>query len=96
MPDRVLYSLGTAILQAGFQRGGALTIAGLATLLTNALPIAAGMLVFHEPFPSGWVGIVRIIAFAAVIGGAFLLSTRTKVAQARPTQAKPELAVSPT
>jgi hypothetical protein len=77
----VLYSLGTAILQAGFQRGGALTIAGLATLLTNALPIAAGMLVFHEPFPSGWVGVVRIIAFAAVIGGAFLLSTRTKVAQ---------------
>jgi hypothetical protein len=92
----VFYSVGTAVLQAGFQRGGALTIAGLATLLTNALPIAAGMLVFHEPFPSGWVGAVRIIAFAAVIGGAFLLSTRTKAAQAHPTRAEPELAVSPT
>jgi hypothetical protein len=92
----VFYSVGTAVLQAGFQRGGALTIAGLATLLTNAIPIAAGMLVFHEPFPSGWVGAVRIIAFAAVLGGAFLLSTRTKAAQPRPTRAEPELAVSPT
>jgi hypothetical protein len=92
----VFYSVGTVVLQAGFQRGGALTIAGLATLLTNALPIAAGMLVFHEPFPSGWVAAVRIIAFAAVIGGAFLLSTRTKAPQARPTRAEPELAVSPT
>jgi hypothetical protein len=77
----VFYLVGTAVLQAGFQRGSALTIAGLATLLTNALPIAAGMLVFHEPFPSGWVGAVRVIAFAAVIGGAFLLSSRTKMAE---------------
>jgi hypothetical protein len=92
----VFYAIGTAVLQAGFQHGSALTIAGLATLLTNALPIAAGMLVFHEPFPSGWVGAVRIIAFAAVIGGAFLLSSRTKVAKPRPARAEPELAVSPT
>jgi hypothetical protein len=92
----VFYAVGTAVLQAGFQRGSALTIAGLATLLTNALPIAAGMLVFHEPFPSRWVGAVRIIAFAAVIGGALLLSSRTKAAKPRPTRAEPELAVSPT
>ena len=50
------YAAGTAVLQAGFQRGGALTTAGLATLLTNALPIAAGMIVFNEPLPGGWVG----------------------------------------
>jgi hypothetical protein len=92
----LFYGIGTAVLQAGFQRGSALTIAGLATLLTNALPIAAGMLVFHEPFPGGWVGAVRIIAFAAVIGGAFLLSSRTKAAKPRPGPAQPELAVSPT
>src|SRR5438874_591447 len=36
------YALGTAFLQLGYQKGGALTVAGLATLLTNALPIAAG------------------------------------------------------
>ena len=92
----VFYSVGTAVLQAGFQRGGALTIAGLATLLTNALPIAAGMLVFNEPFPGGWLAAVRIIAFAAVIGGAFLLSTRSKKTQPGPTKAEPELAVSAT
>jgi len=92
----VFYAAGTAVLQAGFQRGGALTIAGLATLLTNALPIAAGMLIFNEPFPGGWVGAVRIIAFGAVIGGAFLLSTRTKGGQPRPAQEERELAVNPT
>jgi hypothetical protein len=92
----VFYAAGTAVLQAGFQRGGALTIAGLATLLTNALPIAAGMLIFNEPFPGGWVGAVRIIAFGAVIGGAFLLSTRTKGGQPRPAREEPELAVNPT
>jgi hypothetical protein len=91
----VFYAAGTAVLQAGFQRGGALMIAGLATLLTNALPIAAGMLVFHEPFPGGWIGATRILAFAAVIGGAFLLASRTKTAQAPSTGTEPELAVSP-
>jgi drug/metabolite transporter (DMT)-like permease len=74
----VFYSAGTAILQAGFQRGGALTTAGLATLLTSALPILAGMIVFHEPLPAGWVGAARIASFAAVIAGAVLLSSRTK------------------
>ena len=49
----VFYGAGTAVLQAAFQRGSALTTAGLSTLLTNALPIAAGMVLFHEPLPSG-------------------------------------------
>ena len=79
----VFYVAGTAVLQAGFQRGGALTTAGLATLLTNALPIAAGMTVFQEPLPAGWIGGVRILAFAAVIGGAVLLAARTKTADKR-------------
>lgn len=91
----VFYAVGTAVLQAGFQRGGALAIAGLATLLTNALPIAAGMLVFNEPFPGGWVAAARITAFGAVIGGAFLLSTRTNAAQPSPARAEPEPAVIP-
>ncbi len=74
----VYYAAGTAVLQAGFQRGGALTTAGLATLLTNALPIVAGMIVFNEPLPRGWVGAARIASFGAVIAGAVLLSSRTK------------------
>jgi drug/metabolite transporter (DMT)-like permease len=68
------YSLGTAFLQLGYQKGGALTVAGLATLLTNALPIAAGTVVLGEPVPSGAYGGVRIAAFAAVTLGAILLA----------------------
>jgi hypothetical protein len=54
------------------------------------------MLVFHEPYPGGWIGATRIVALAAVISGTFLLSSRTKTAQPRPTRTEPELAVIPT
>jgi hypothetical protein len=70
--------LGFAMETGGFalyQRGGALTVAGLATLVTNALPIAAGTIVLHEPVPSGALGGLRILAFAAVTAGAILLAT---------------------
>ena len=43
------YTLGTALLQVGYQAGGALTVAGIATLLTNALPIAC--LLYTSPSP---------------------------------------------
>ena len=39
------YTDGTALLQVGYQAGGALTVAGIATLPTTALPIAAGAIV---------------------------------------------------
>jgi hypothetical protein len=68
------YALGTALLQTGYQAAGALTVAGIATLLTNAIPIAAGTIVLDEPVPSGALGAVRVLAFAAVSAGAFLLA----------------------
>jgi hypothetical protein len=68
------YGAGTAMLQAGFQRGGALTTAGIATLLTNAVPIVAGMTLFGEPLPDGWLGAVRIISFGLVVLGAVALA----------------------
>jgi hypothetical protein len=74
VPLIVGYTLGTALLQVGYQAGGALTVAGLATLLTNALPIAAGTIVLDEPVPSGVFGGLRVLAFAAVVAGAFLLA----------------------
>jgi hypothetical protein len=74
IPLIVGYTLGTWLLQLGYQRGGALTVAGLATLLTNALPIAAGAVVLEEPVPSGAYGALRILAFAAVTIGAILLA----------------------
>jgi hypothetical protein len=67
------YAAGTMLLQMGFQRGGALVTAGLATLLTNAIPIAAGMTIFHEPLPDGVFGLLRVLAFATVaVSGVFL------------------------
>jgi hypothetical protein len=74
------YTLGTSLLQLGYQRGGALTVAGLATLLTNALPIAAGTIVLGEPVPSGVLGALRILAFAAVTAGAILLASPDRAA----------------
>jgi hypothetical protein len=68
------YTLGTSLLQLGYQRGGALTVAGLATLITNALPIAAGTIVLHEGIPPGAWGALRVLAFAAVTAGAILLA----------------------
>jgi drug/metabolite transporter (DMT)-like permease len=68
------YTLGTALLQIGYQAGAALTVAGLATLLTNAVPIAAGTIVLHEPVPGGVLGGLRIVAFAAVTAGAVFLA----------------------
>jgi hypothetical protein len=68
------YAVGTALLQLGYQAGGALTVAGLATLVTNALPIAAGTVVLDEPLPTGALGGLRAVAFFAVVAGAALLA----------------------
>lgn len=68
------YLLGTTLLQGGYQAGGALTVAGLATLLTNAVPIAAGPIVLGESLPPGALGVLRVVSFVAVTVGAFLLA----------------------
>jgi len=68
------YGAGTALLQIGYQAGAALTVAGLATLVTNALPIAAGTVVLDEPLPDGARGAIRLLAFVAVVTGAVLLA----------------------
>ncbi len=70
----VAYSFGTIVLQLGFQKGAALTTAGVATLFTNALPIIAGTTLYDEPFPSGELGVLRGISFALLIAGGALLS----------------------
>jgi hypothetical protein len=68
------YVLGTWLLQLGYQLGGALAVAGVATLFANALPIVAGTIVLDEPVPSGVLGWLRLGAFAAVVIGAILLT----------------------
>jgi drug/metabolite transporter (DMT)-like permease len=84
------YALGTSLLQLGYQRGAALTVAGVATLFTNALPILAARFVLKEPVPPGGLGVARGLAFAAVTVGAVLLATpdtatRTRASSGRET-----------
>jgi hypothetical protein len=79
------HGLAFVSLQLGFQRGGALATVGLSALLTNALPIAAGAMLFHEGLPSGLLGAMRLASFACVVGGAAGLA-RTEAAASVETQ----------
>ena len=81
------HGLGFVMLQLGFQQGSALATAGVATLFTNATPIAAGMALFREPLPGGIRGVLRLLAFAAVVAGAVLL---TRSDDAEPSAEKAE------
>jgi hypothetical protein len=69
----VCSALGTSVLQGAFQRGSALTAAGIATLTTNAVPIAAGFALFSEELPPGVRGPLQIAAFAAIVVSATML-----------------------
>jgi hypothetical protein len=68
------HGLAFIALQFGFQRGGALATAGMATLWTNALPIAAGTVLFAETLPGGARGVARVAAFACLVVGAAALA----------------------
>lgn len=67
------HGLAFVSLQLAFQRGTALASAGISTLLTNALPIAAGILLFREQLPLGVLGFVRVASFVLVVAAAALL-----------------------
>ena len=67
------HGLAFVCLQLGFQRGRVLATAGVATLLTNALPIAAGIALFGERVPADAAGVTRMVAFACVVVGAAAL-----------------------
>jgi hypothetical protein len=85
------YALGTSVLQVGFQHGNALTTAGLATLATNALPIAAGFVVFGEELPHGTKGTLQIAAFASLVVSAAFLARVAAPAAAEPTSEQEDL-----
>ena len=69
------YAAGTLVLQSAFQHGSALTAAGIATLVTNAVPIAAGFVLFGESLPPGLRGVLQVAAFASVVASAGLLGS---------------------
>ncbi len=67
------HGLGFICVQLSFQRGTVLATAGISTLLTNLLPIAAGVTIFGEYLPGGGPGVMRGLGFAAAVFGAALL-----------------------
>jgi hypothetical protein len=75
-PLIVFYALGSIQLQAAFQQSDALTAAGMATLTTNAVPIAAGVVLFREELPPGIRGVAQVAAFATLVISAVLLGDR--------------------
>lgn len=86
----VFYGLGTSVLQSSFQHTNALTGAGLATLATNAVPIAAGFVVFGEQLPHGPKGSLQVAAFGLlVLSGALLARVVTPGTAERQTRRRP-------
>jgi drug/metabolite transporter (DMT)-like permease len=69
----VAYGIGTSLLQWAYQRGDALTAAGMATLATNAVPIAAGFVLFGEVLPRGGRAVLQVAAFACLVVSAVAL-----------------------
>jgi hypothetical protein len=69
----VAYAAGTSVLQWAYQRGDALTAAGMATITTNAVPIAAGFVLFGEMLPRGTRAVLQVAAFACLVVSAVAL-----------------------
>jgi len=69
----VAYLVGTSVLQWAYQRGDALTAAGLATMATNAVPIAAGFVLFGETLPHGGRAVLQVAAFGCLVASAVAL-----------------------
>jgi drug/metabolite transporter (DMT)-like permease len=72
----VAYAVGTSVLQWAYQRGDALTAAGMATMVTNAVPIAAGFVLFGETLPHGLPAVAQVAAFACLVASAVALGRR--------------------
>lgn len=82
VPLIIGYAVGTSVLQSAYQHGDALTAAGSATMVTNVVPILAGFVIFQESLPSGFLAVLQVAAFAALVMSAVLLGQR----QAPPSQ----------
>jgi len=80
----VAYAVGTSVLQWAYQRGDALTAAGLATMATNAVPIAAGFVLFGETLPHGTRAVLQIAAFGCLVASAVALGHQQAPQPAQP------------
>jgi hypothetical protein len=69
----IAYGTGTSVLQTAYQRGDALTAAGMATMVTNAVPIGAGFVLFGEQLPGGGLAVLQVLAFGCLVLSAVAL-----------------------
>jgi hypothetical protein len=88
IPLVAAYATGTSVLQSAYQHGDALTAAGTATMVTNALPIVAGFVLFHETLPRGWPAAAQIAAFTCLVLSAVALG-RQQAPRASQPDAEP-------
>jgi len=77
VPLIIGYGVGTSVLQSAYQRGDALTAAGLATMVTNAVPIVAGFVLFGERLPGGAHAAAQVAAIACLVMSAVALGHPT-------------------
>jgi uncharacterized membrane protein len=80
VPVWIFHGIAFTLIQLAFQRGRALATAGLSSFCTNALPIVAGISIFHETTPSGALGLLRFVAFGCVVVGAAAVARREEEA----------------
>jgi hypothetical protein len=87
LPVWACHGLAFTIIQMGFQRGRALATAGLSSFCTNALPIAGGIVVYHEHVPGGALGVFRVLAFVCIVLGAAAVARREQPVEPAPVAA---------
>jgi hypothetical protein len=90
VPLIVGYALGSLTLQNGFQGSDPLVTAGIASLVTNAVPIAAGIALFRQPLPQGPLLGIQLLAYALVIVSGALL-VRGPAPSHLPVPAQPKI-----
>jgi drug/metabolite transporter (DMT)-like permease len=88
------YGVGTSVLQSAYQKGDALTAAGTATMVTNAVPIVAGFILFGETLPHGIRAVAQIAAFTCLIASAVFLG-RQDAPQDAPSATGPAPSAEP-
>jgi hypothetical protein len=66
------------VLQYAYQHGDALTGAGTATIVTNAVPIVAAFILFDETLPRGGRAVLQCLAFACLVVSAAGLGRRER------------------
>jgi hypothetical protein len=79
-------ALAFVCLQLSFGRGPVMATAGLSSLVNNGLPIAGGLLLFHEAVGSGAAEVARLLGFACAVIGTVLLARQPK----EPEPSEPE------